>query len=140
MYWYIKVFKVHIIPVIIFWDFLMSDKTFLSLKVKRSMIFSNKDGVCEFPHEFLNELSLRILGNYKRSGKSENFIELWSSPQSFSQKIILSILSKNSWKMEIELFLYCAISHETTVCLNILSMFVSANSFLLATHPRPLQT
>ena len=60
------------------------------------MIFSNKDGICEFPHELLNELSLRILGNYKRSGKSENFIELWSSPQSSSQKIILSIILKNS--------------------------------------------
>ena len=35
----------------------------LSPQVKRRAIISNKHGVYELPHEFPNDLRLRILGN-----------------------------------------------------------------------------
>ena len=40
-----------------------------------SVIISNKDGICELPHELPNDLNVRILGNEKRSGKSQNIIK-----------------------------------------------------------------
>ena len=51
------------ILVIIFWDILMFDKIFVSPQVKRIMIISNKHGINELPHEFLNNLRFRTLGN-----------------------------------------------------------------------------
>ena len=62
--------------VIIFWDLLMFYQIFLSPQVKQSVIISNKLGIYELPHELPNDLRLRILGNYDKSGKSQNFIEL----------------------------------------------------------------
>ena len=49
---------------------------FLSPQVKRSAIVSNKHGIYDFPQEFPNDLRLRILGNYQRSGNFQNLIEL----------------------------------------------------------------
>ena len=40
------------------------------------MIISNKHDVYEFSHELPNDLRLRILGNYKISGKSQSVVEL----------------------------------------------------------------
>ena len=40
------------------------------------MIITNKYGIYKLPHELLNDLKLRILGNQERSGKSQNFTEL----------------------------------------------------------------
>ena len=40
------------------------------------MIISNKHGLYELSHQLWNDLRLRILGNYERSGKSQNFIAL----------------------------------------------------------------
>ena len=54
---------VPVMMVIIFWDFLMFDQTFLSPKVKQNMIISNKHGIYELSHELPNDLRLRILGN-----------------------------------------------------------------------------
>ena len=54
---------VPVIMVIIFWDFLMFAQTFLSPKVKQSMIISNKHGIYELSHELPNDFRLRILGN-----------------------------------------------------------------------------
>ena len=48
---------------IIFSDFLMVEKIFLSPKLKRSVIFSNKPDIYELPHELPNDLRLRTLGN-----------------------------------------------------------------------------
>ena len=59
---------------IIFCDFLMFYQIFLSPQVKRSAIISNIHGIYELPHELPNELTLRILRHWKRSGKSQNFI------------------------------------------------------------------
>ena len=56
---------------IILWDFLMFYQIFLSLQVKRSTIIINKEGVYELP----NNLTLRILGNKEKSGKSGNVLE-----------------------------------------------------------------
>ena len=51
------------ISCIIFWDFSMFYKIFLSPQVKRWVIITYKHGIYELPHEFLNNLGLRILGN-----------------------------------------------------------------------------
>ena len=66
------------IILIIFWDFLMSDRIFLSTQVKPSVIISNKDGIYELSHELPNNLILRLLGNSDIPGKSQNLIELLS--------------------------------------------------------------
>ena len=47
------------IMVIIFWDFLMFDQTFLSPQVKQSAIISNKHGIIDLPHEFPYDLRLK---------------------------------------------------------------------------------
>ena len=49
---------------------------FLSLQVKRSVIISNKYGIYDLPHELPNDLRLRILGNWEKSGNSQNLLEL----------------------------------------------------------------
>ena len=54
----------------------MVEKNFLSPQVKGSVIISNKYGIYELPHELLNDLRLRILGNEESIEKSQNFIEL----------------------------------------------------------------
>ena len=42
---------------------------FLSPKVKRSVIISNKHGIYKFLHELPNIIKLSILANYEISGK-----------------------------------------------------------------------
>ena len=54
---------------------------FLSPQVKSSVIISNEHGIYELP----NDLSLRILGNYEMSKKSQNFIELKPNAQTYSR-------------------------------------------------------
>ena len=49
---------------------------FLSPKVKRIAIISNKQGVYELLHKLPNDLRLRILGNKEKSGKFPNLLEL----------------------------------------------------------------
>ena len=48
----------------------MFSQIFLLPQVKRCAIFPDKHGIYELPHELLNELRLRILGNYEILGKS----------------------------------------------------------------------
>ena len=50
---------VRAIMVIIFWDFLMFDQTFLSPQVKQSAIISNKHGIIDLSHEFPYDLRLK---------------------------------------------------------------------------------
>ena len=54
--------------------FLMFYQIFFSLQVKRSAVISNKQGVCEVPHELPNDLRFRILGNKEKSGKPQNLL------------------------------------------------------------------
>ena len=63
------------ISFIIFLDFLMFYQIILSQQVKRWAIITYKHGMYELPHELLNDLRLRILGNEEISGKCLNFIE-----------------------------------------------------------------
>ena len=51
------------IMVIIFQDILLFEQIFLSPQVKRSVVISNKHDMYELPHELLNNIRLRILGN-----------------------------------------------------------------------------
>ena len=48
---------------IIFWEFLLLYQIFFSPQVQRSVIISNKHGICELPDELPKDLRLRILGN-----------------------------------------------------------------------------
>ena len=48
---------------IIFWNFSMFYQTFLSPQLKRCAIITYKHGMYELPHQLLNDLRLRILGN-----------------------------------------------------------------------------
>ena len=48
---------------------------FLSPQVKQNVISINKQGVSELPHELLNNLRFKILGNMEKSGKSGNMLE-----------------------------------------------------------------
>ena len=81
------------------------------------MIFSNKYGIYELPHNSQNDWRLRKnLGSYEiRKNERENL------KTSLNCNLILSlppemkpllILAKNSWKVETELFPYSPISHE----------------------------
>ena len=63
------------ISFIIFLDFLMFYQIILSQQVKRWAIITYKHGIYELPHELLNDLRVRILGNEEISGKCLNFIE-----------------------------------------------------------------
>ena len=49
------------------------------------MIISNNNGKHELSHKMLNEL--RVLGNLEISGKSQDFMELQPSAQSFSENL-----------------------------------------------------
>ena len=48
---------------IIFWDFSMFYQIFLSSQVKRWAIIAYKHCIYELPHELLNDLRFKILGN-----------------------------------------------------------------------------
>ena len=61
------------IMVIMFWDFY---QIFFSPRVKRDVIISTNYGIYGLLHELPNNLRLRILANYERSGRPQNFIEL----------------------------------------------------------------
>ena len=61
---------------IIFWGFLIFYQIFLSSHKKRCLIITFTHDIYELPHELMNDLRLRILGNKKISGKYLNLIEL----------------------------------------------------------------
>ena len=63
----------------------MVEQIILSPQVKRSLISTNKLLYTNCLYELLNDLKLRIIGNYELSGKSQNFIELLPSAQFFIQ-------------------------------------------------------
>ena len=46
----------------------MFSQMFLSAHVKRCVIITYKHGIYEFPHDFPNDLRLKILGNWEISG------------------------------------------------------------------------
>ena len=99
---------------------------FFSPQVKRSPIISNKHGIYELPHELKNDIKLRILGNKEISEKSQN-LQNNGLISSYPGKIkILLKLATNSWKSEIKLFPYWAISHENELVSNILWTIVGS--------------
>ena len=63
------------------------------------MTISNKQDIYKLPHELPNNLRLRILGNYKISGKSQNFIEWKPGAQSCPKVKLLSALAKTEIKL-----------------------------------------
>ena len=71
-----------VIIFIIYGDILMFQRIFLSLQNKRFAILTYQNGIYELPSELPNDLKVRILGDYEKSGKCLDFIELQSSAQS----------------------------------------------------------
>ena len=72
----------------------MVDQIFLSPKVKRGLITSNKHGIYQLPSDLLG---LRILGNQEIAGKFKKFIELYNLVLSLPPKMnIFSMLVKIS--------------------------------------------
>ena len=70
----------------------------------RIVIISNKHGICELPHQLPNDFRLTTSVNWEIRRGSENMKTL-SLVLYLAAKIkILSILAKNSSKIEIELF------------------------------------
>ena len=53
----------------IFWDFLMFDRIFLSTQVKQCAIITYKHDIYEFPYELPNNVILRLLGNFGHTRK-----------------------------------------------------------------------
>ena len=90
---------------------MMFYRIFLSLQVKRCTIITYKHGIYDLPHEFPNDLKLRILGNWEVWGKCLNFIEWKPSAQSSCQnksflntsKILLQNRNENylTWKLKL---------------------------------------
>ena len=58
---------------------------FLSPQVKLCAIVTQKYGMNEFPHELLNDFTLRILGNNEIWGNCLNLMDWWPSAQSRCQ-------------------------------------------------------
>ena len=83
----------------------MVEQIFLPPQVKRSVIISIRIDIYELSHEFLNDLRLRILGNYETAEKSQNVMELLPSAQSSPRNESFVDTSKNLLKAETELFL-----------------------------------
>ena len=67
--------KLRKISLIIFEDFSMLYQIFVSPQVKRCAIITYKHGIYELPHEFPNDLRLRILAHYQMSETCQNLIE-----------------------------------------------------------------
>ena len=55
----------------------MFDKYFVSPQEKRCAIITYEDGIYELCYELLNDLRLKILGNYKISRKCFSVVDLW---------------------------------------------------------------
>ena len=126
--WYWKTFKFGLRVLDILANFLLT---------KWSKAWSNKHGIYEFHYELSNNLRLRIIGNYEISRKSQNFIELKPSAQSFSKNKNFVILANNCWKIEIDFF---PVVHYFTEKLkfvsNSLSMNLGKNSENFCLAPR----
>ena len=66
------------------------------------LIISKKHSIYELPNDWI----LKILGNQKRSGKSQNLIELYSSAKSSTQKknfvdTSKKLLKKRNWNFPV---------------------------------------
>ena len=76
----------------------------LSPHLKQSVIISDKHDIYHLPPKLLKNLKLRILGKIRKISKLVLGIPI--------KMIFFSILAKNPWKMEIEIFLEGAILHD----------------------------
>ena len=75
-----------------------------SPQVKQCTVITYKHGIYELPQKWLNDLRLRILWNYKISGKCLNFIEWYPSGQSNCQNEHFVNSSKNGLKKKKKLY------------------------------------
>ena len=74
----------------------MFDKIFVSPKAKRIENISMKHRIYELPHELMNDLRLKTLGNKQVSRRSQNFMNRRLRLNLAPKIKILSILAKNS--------------------------------------------
>ena len=83
----------------------MFRQLFVSSQVKLSVIISNKQGIYHLPYQLPSDLTLRILGKLEIPENLKTSYN-YSLVLSVSSKIkVLSILTKISCQIEIELFL-----------------------------------
>ena len=110
----------HTILVIIFWHFLIIQHRSEQPQVKRYLISSITSLVDELPHELLNELGLRILGNYEILEKCQIWVKTQPSAKSSFQKLNSdNIAAKKRVKLDnkflrccpilLDLFTFCQI-------------------------------
>ena len=64
-------------------------------QVKRCVIITNKDGICELPHKLPNHLRLKKLGNIRRVSKLHRMIGSLVPSLPAKMKMLL-ILAKSS--------------------------------------------
>ena len=94
------------ILVIIFWNFTMFQYRSDSAQVKRNVISSIKILVYELPHDLLNDLTLRILGNKEILVKSQIWVETQPSVQSPFQKLNFGDSNQKTRKSRYKAFLF----------------------------------
>ena len=58
-------------------------QVFLSPEVKKYAVITNKHGIYELPHEFPDDLRLRILGNNEKTSKNYTLVPILLSKKTF---------------------------------------------------------
>ena len=118
--------QIALIMFIIFQDFLMVQQVLLSPQVKQSIIFSKKlvYTSCLTYYQTTYDLRSQEIRKYQENLKtSYNYYLMLSLPSNLKN---LSLLVKISSKAEIELFPYCAISHENQSLSQIFCEYIAA--------------
>ena len=84
--------------IITFWDFLMFDQIFLSLRVKPSEIISSHHGIHDLPLKLLNDLRSLKITNYQENHKTSYNYSLVSS--SYNENFVNTskkLLKNRTW-------------------------------------------
>ena len=89
---------------ITFWHFLIILLRSESPQVKRCLISSITNLVHELPHELLNELRLRILGNQEILEKYQMWVETQPSAQFFFQTLNVDNSCQETCKIRYYIF------------------------------------
>ena len=114
----------------------MFDKIFVSPKAKRIEKISMKHRIYELPHELMNDLTLRTLGNKEVSRRSQNFMNRRLRLNLAPKIKILSILAKNSSKIKLNFPRSVLFHRKTTVCLRHLGQDSLCKQYFASKSPQ----
>ena len=129
------------ILIIIFWNITIFEYRSDSPQVKRNFIPSIANLVHELPHEYSNDLRLRILGNYEILEKSQLWVGTKPSAQSLFEKSDFGNSSRKSCIKGYQTFPFLpSITGSLYFVTNTLFRIVWARTFLVLTRPSLLQT